>query len=222
MLSRAIHSRVGPRPYSRPRPYALDETPPRTWNPLRRFCPLLPAWWAHIKNQRILNDYITGIIRARWDVILKERSLAAAATSAGASSVSGANGVGGSGDGKASSPAAGRKRDILDKVLDSLEPGEWGAAAVLQVSSVCQVPAKKYRSHRCQRLFFVGNAFRWLWTVSVHDQIRSSETCRLCRYSGGGVRDTLSPAKNPCDIRSTRISISLFVSACSHKAELVG
>eukprot|EP00903_Cladosiphon_okamuranus_P015676 g14474.t1 len=99
----------------------------RTWNPLRRFCPLLPAWWAHIKNQRILNQYITGIIRARWDVIQKERSLAAAATSPAA------NGAGGSANGKAWSTAGGRKRDILDKVLDAVEPGEWGAATVLQI-----------------------------------------------------------------------------------------
>lgn len=91
----------------------------RTWNPLRRFCPLLPAWWAHIKNQRILNDYITAIVRDRWDIIQKEKSKAA-----GANGVSHVNG----GDG-----AGGRKRDILDKVLDSLEPGEWGSAAVMQV-----------------------------------------------------------------------------------------
>ncbi|CAM9396865.1 unnamed protein product [Hapterophycus canaliculatus] len=91
----------------------------RTWNPLRRFCPLLPAWWAHIKNQRILNDYITGIVRDRWDIIQKEKCKSAAA-----------NGVSHSG---VADDAGGRKRDILDKVLDSLEPGEWGTAAVMQI-----------------------------------------------------------------------------------------
>ncbi|CAM9382296.1 unnamed protein product [Ectocarpus sp. 12 AP-2014] len=101
----------------------------RTWNPLRRFCPLLPAWWAHIKNQRILNDYITGIVRARWDIIRKERDQAAAATNG----VADGNGSGGTADGKDPHTHLGRKRDILDKVLDSLEPGEWGSAAVLQI-----------------------------------------------------------------------------------------
>ena len=118
----------------------------RTWNPLRRFFPLLPAWWAHIKNQRILNDYITGIVRARWDVIQKERSLA--------SGVSSAKGAGGSGGGNASPTAGGRKRDILDKVLDSLEPGEWGTATVMQVSKVYHQlapPALKY-THRCKEI----------------------------------------------------------------------
>lgn len=130
-------------PYSRPRlPPALRKTPSRTWNPARRFCPLLPAWWAHIKNQRILNDYITGIVRARWDTIQKERSLAAAATPVTADgNFASANGGGGSGGARASSAAGERKRDILDKVLDSLEPGEWGTAAVLQVSIVDQAPA---------------------------------------------------------------------------------
>lgn len=105
-------------PHTRAAP--TTNTPSRTWNPFRRFCPLLPAWWAHIKNQRILNDYITGIIRARWEIIRKERDQAAAAAN-------------GAADGKDSPPPLERKRDILDKVLDSLEPGEWGSAAVLQV-----------------------------------------------------------------------------------------
>eukprot|EP00752_Nemacystus_decipiens_P007756 g6931.t1 len=101
----------------------------RTWNPLRRFCPLLPAWWAHIKNQRILNDYVTGIVRARWDVIQKERTRTGAATSPTTGSGSSANGVHGDG----LSTAGERKRDILDKVLDSLGPGEWGTATVMQI-----------------------------------------------------------------------------------------
>lgn len=37
--------------------------------------------------------------------------------------------------GKVGGVPTGRRRDILDKVLASLEPGEWGPAAVLQVNS---------------------------------------------------------------------------------------
>ena len=40
------------------------------------------------------------------------------------------NGTGGGHCEKVSPP---RRRDILDKVLDSLEPEEWGPAVVLQV-----------------------------------------------------------------------------------------
>lgn len=86
----------------------------------------MPAWWAHIRNQRILNDYITSIVRARWEVIQKERALAL--TLAESDGPPDANGP-------PADPAGGRKRDILDKVLDSLEPGEWGKAAVLQVGA---------------------------------------------------------------------------------------
>lgn len=56
-----------------------------------------------------------------------------AAPPTSANGVSCANGLGGGGDGKVSSPPGGRKRDILDKVLDSLQPGEWGTATVMQV-----------------------------------------------------------------------------------------
>lgn len=124
-----------------PPPPHPSRIPIRTWNPLRRFCPLLPAWWAHIRNQRILNGYITGIIRRRWDLIQKEKLAAAAAATAAADGTT--NGVGnGDGIGRASKGGGGgevsqgRRRDILDKVLDSLEEGEWGPAAVLQVRAV--------------------------------------------------------------------------------------
>lgn len=104
---------------------------------MRRFFPLMPAWWAHIKNQRILNDYITGIIYRRWDLIQTEKANPAGArkngnggvTAAGNGAANG-NGRGVGHDEKVSPP---RTRDILDKVLDSLDPAEWGPAAVLQV-----------------------------------------------------------------------------------------
>lgn len=169
------------RAYSCPRPSAVRDTPPRTWNPLRRFCPLLPAWWAHIKNQRILNGYITGIIRARWDVIQKERSLAAAAICPGASSVFDANGAGGSANGKVSSTAGRRKRDILDKVLDALEPGEWGTAAVLQVSTGTPVVSHRKSTSPHTDESRSGDEssrgcswFLWLLTVSVCGQGQTS------------------------------------------------
>lgn len=107
---------------------------------MRRFFPLMPAWWAHIKNQRMLNDYITGIIYSRWDLIQREKK----AQPAGARE-NGRAGVTAAGNGAANGKGAGvrvghdgkvsptRRRDILDKVLASLEPGEWGSAAVLQV-----------------------------------------------------------------------------------------
>lgn len=99
--------------------------PTRTWNPLRRFFPLLPAWWAHIENQRILNDYVAGIIRRRWDLIQKERS---AAIPTGFRN----HGDGG-GSGNGCNVLEERRRDILDKVLDALAPDEWGPATERQV-----------------------------------------------------------------------------------------
>lgn len=120
----------------------------RTWNPLRRFCPLLPAFWAHRRNQQILNDYITDIIRRRWDLIQKERDgcLAPAgehpkeATDGGGSKVASGYGSGTADSGSVEynrgggKEGAGNKRryDILDKVLAAIGPREWGAAAVLQ------------------------------------------------------------------------------------------
>lgn len=107
---------------------------------MRRFFPLVPAWWAHIKNQRILNDYITGIIYRRWDLIQAEKVQPAgprengdAVATAAGSGVANGNG-GGVGHNGNDSPS--RRRDILDKVLHSLEPGEWGPAAALQVRLV--------------------------------------------------------------------------------------
>lgn len=104
---------------------------------MRRFFPLLPTWWTHIKNQRVLNDYITGIIYRRWDLIQAEKAQPAGARENGdagatASGNGAANGNGGGvgHDEKVSRP---RRRDILDKVLHSLEPGEWGPAVALQV-----------------------------------------------------------------------------------------
>ncbi|CAN0335026.1 unnamed protein product [Pylaiella littoralis] len=107
----------------------------RVWNPFRRFCPLLPAWWAHIKNQRILNDYITGIVRARWDIIQKEKEgrFVAPPTNGGSGADVPGNVPDVGGDDEGSSPSGERKRDILDKVLESVQPGEWGTAAVMQI-----------------------------------------------------------------------------------------
>lgn len=118
-------------------PTPLYNTSNRTWNPMRRFFPLMPAWWAHIKNQRILNDYITGIIYRRWDLIQTEKAHPAGTRQNGNAGVTAAGNGAANGNGhgvghneKVSPP---RTRDILDKVLDSLDPAEWGPAAVLQV-----------------------------------------------------------------------------------------
>lgn len=126
-------------------PYPSWKHASRTWNPLRRFFPLLPAWWAHIENQRILNGYITGIIRHRWNLIQEEKRH----YSSGASKENGVpNGVT-SDAGIGDKSFLKRKRDILDKVLDSLEPGEWGMAAVLQARV------------QCRRVSFVRGVFPW-------------------------------------------------------------
>lgn len=156
-------------------------------------------------------------------MIQKERSQDAAATPAAADGASSANGTEGSGDGKASSPAGGRKRDILDKVLDSLEPGEWGTAAVLQVSKVHQrctstlmVCAIDRNSDVGGGVVFYQGECSWvacLSTVSVHGQSRSSESsCRL-RIVVGGV--TGWPAVTPSNIRSRFISM-IRSSACDY------
>lgn len=149
-----------------PRP--LLQTNHRTWNPLRRFCPFLPAWWAHIKNQRILNEYITGIIVRRWDLLQRENNISSMSRSStpenfrvdnGVNGYSACGNVNGSGGDTKAAPtdngelssvgsmgagaasgrvSTGRRRDILDKVLASLEPDEWGQAAILQAwYSVC-------------------------------------------------------------------------------------
>ena len=110
---------------------------------MRRFFPLLPAWWAHVKNQRILDDYITSIICRRWDLIQIEKAQAAGAKENGSAGVTAAGNGAANGNGRGVghnekvSPT--RRRDILDKVLDSLEPGEWGPAAVLQVRALSNV-----------------------------------------------------------------------------------
>ena len=118
-----------------PNPYPRLKHASRTWNPLRRFFPLLPAWWAHIENQRILNNYITGIIQRRWNLIQEERRHYSSGAPEGNGVPNGVASDAGIGD----ESFLKRKRDILDKVLDSLEPGEWGMAAVLQARVLCGV-----------------------------------------------------------------------------------
>lgn len=100
------------------------------------------AFWAHRKNQKILNDYITGIILRRWDLIQSEKKRNVSTNGHTGISNGHANGTGGAkiaksnGNGHAGEFQE-RRRDILDKVLAALEPGEWGPAVVRQVGNVC-------------------------------------------------------------------------------------
>ncbi|CAM9439189.1 unnamed protein product [Discosporangium mesarthrocarpum] len=98
----------------------------RVWNPAREFCPLLPGWWSHRRNTQRLNSFITGVIRRRWSLIQEVGVLKVVGVGGGA---------GGGGQGWAGETVLGsrRRQDILDKVLGSLEPGEWGTAAVRQI-----------------------------------------------------------------------------------------
>jgi cytochrome P450 len=92
----------------------VEEGNLRTWHPERTYLPN-SAFFKHKAAVRTLNDYVVGLINARWDLMQLEKVQAAAA---------------GPGAPDGVSP---RRQDILDKVLNSIDPANWTLETVHQV-----------------------------------------------------------------------------------------
>ena len=82
----------------------VEEGNLRTWDPTRMYIPgpAMFKFWAAVKR---LNDYVSGLIRKRWEL----RKLEARR-----------------GDSR-------RKKDVLDKVIGAIKEEDWGEAAVTQI-----------------------------------------------------------------------------------------
>lgn len=81
----------------------VEEGNLRTWSPQRMFLPT-PSWFRFRAAVKTLDDYVSGLIKRRWALRLIERS-----------------------------KPAGRRPDVLDKVLSAIGEDEWGPAAIKQV-----------------------------------------------------------------------------------------
>ena len=79
----------------------------RTWSPHRMYIPT-PSWFQFRKDVKKLNDYVTDIIRKRWDVRIEE--------------------INASSDRRSS-----RKRDVLDVTISGWDPTEWNESSLRQV-----------------------------------------------------------------------------------------
>jgi cytochrome P450 len=82
----------------------VEEGNLRTWRPDRMYVPS-PSWIKYSSDVKKLNDYVSGLVVRRWE--LRQREAA-------------------SGDN-------GRKKDVLDKVMSSIDPAEWGPAWIKQI-----------------------------------------------------------------------------------------
>lgn len=82
----------------------VEEGNLRTWDPSRMYLPS-PAMFKNWMAVKRLNDYVSSLIRKRWDLRMTE---------------------------KASNDDS-RKKDVLDKVLSAISPEDWGAGVVRQI-----------------------------------------------------------------------------------------
>lgn len=82
----------------------VEEGNLRTWDPSRMYIPS-PAMFQHWVAVWRLNNYVSSLIRKRWELRMTEKA---------------------TGDDS-------RKKDVLDKVLGAISPDEWGAGAIRQI-----------------------------------------------------------------------------------------
>lgn len=82
----------------------VEEGNLRTWHPEREYL-LTPAWFQFQSNVKKLDDYVTGLIVARWKLRREEA---------------------------ASGKATTRKLDVLDKILSAISDDEWGTDVIKQ------------------------------------------------------------------------------------------
>lgn len=82
----------------------VEEGNLRTWDPSRMYLPS-PAMVSHWLAVKRLNDYVSSLIRKRWELRRQEQAR---------------------GDNS-------RKKDVLDKVLSAIAPADWGEGAVRQI-----------------------------------------------------------------------------------------
>jgi cytochrome P450 len=85
----------------------VEEGNLRTWDPTRMYIPG-PAMVRHWLAVKRLNDYVSGLIRKRWDLRTKEAS-----------------------DSSNTTPS--RRQDVLDKVMSAIKPEDWCEGAVRQI-----------------------------------------------------------------------------------------
>ena len=90
----------------------VEEGNLRTWSPERAYMPT-PAWFAFRAAVKRLNDYVSSLIEKRWALRLREQEQEKKQGGAGA--------------------VAGRKQDVLDKILSAVPAEDWGPAAVQQI-----------------------------------------------------------------------------------------
>ena len=83
----------------------VEEGNLRTWHPERMYIPG-PAWFKFRSAVKRLNDYVTGLIEARWALRAVERS---------------------------TTQASRRREDVLDKILSAIKVDEWSPATVVQI-----------------------------------------------------------------------------------------
>jgi cytochrome P450 len=81
----------------------VEEGNNRTWNPVRTYLPT-PAWFHFNTAVKTLNDYVSGLIQARWRLL-----------------------------GTESARGSDRAKDLLDVVLGGVEKSSWGDAACRQI-----------------------------------------------------------------------------------------
>lgn len=83
----------------------VEEANLRVWRPERMYLPT-PMWFKHRSDIQKLNDYVSGLIKSRWELRLQEAKEATKTT---------------------------RKQDLLDKTLSAVKDGEWSGVVVNQI-----------------------------------------------------------------------------------------
>ncbi len=78
----------------------VEEGNLRTWNPTRNNI-FIPAFWSHLHAVKKLNDYVTGLIKKRWNLRKMEEAMAS------------------------NNESSTRKHDVLDKILAAIKPEDW-------------------------------------------------------------------------------------------------